>query len=105
MRSERSGRMVSVGTNALASSILLACRRRAATAGATTRRAFVAALKSELPEALRTLIQGSIAPVDLAQAAIGPGIAVFSRFSRVREADGSDMSVKGCALVDQLHSG
>jgi len=99
MRSERSGRMVSVGTNALASSILLACRPREATASATTRRAFVAALKSELPEALRTLIQGSIAPVDLAQAAIGPGIAVFSRFSRVREADGSDMSVKDALLL------
>ncbi|GAA4394463.1 DUF1156 domain-containing protein [Brevibacterium pityocampae] len=99
MRSERSGRMVSVGTNALASSILLACRPREATASATTRRAFVAALKWELPEALRTLIQGSIAPVDLAQAAIGPGIAVFSRFSRVREADGSDMSVKDALLL------
>lgn len=101
MRSERGGRMISVGTNALASSIVLACRPRPADAPTTTRRAFVAALKSELPEALRTLMQGAIAPVDLAQAAIGPGIAVFSRFSRVREADGSDMSVKDAlALVN-----
>jgi putative DNA methylase len=99
MRSERGGRMVSVGTNALASSIVLACRPRPTTASATTRRAFVAALKSELPGALRTLIQGSIAPVDLAQAAIGPGISVFSRYSRVREADGSDMSVKDALLL------
>ncbi len=99
LRSERGGRMISVGTNALASSIVLACRPRPSDASATTRRAFVAALKSELPEALRTLIQGSIAPVDLAQAAIGPGIAVFSRYSRVREADGSDMKVKDALLL------
>ncbi|MBS3179175.1 DUF1156 domain-containing protein [Pseudoclavibacter sp. Marseille-Q4354] len=99
MRSERSGRMVSVGTNALASSIVLACRPRPDDAPTTTRRAFVAALKSELPEALRTLMQGAIAPVDLAQAAIGPGIAVFSRYSRVREADGSDMSVKDALVL------
>lgn len=99
MRSERGGRMISVGTNALASSIVLSCRPRPHNAPATTRRAFVAALKSELPEALRTLIQGTIAPVDLAQAAIGPGIAVFSRYSRVREADGTDMSVKDALLL------
>lgn len=99
MRSERGGRMISVGTNALASSIVLACRPRPSDAPSTTRRAFVAALKSELPEALRTLMQGTIAPVDLAQAAIGPGIAVFSRFSRVREADGSDMSVKDALVL------
>ena len=99
MRSERGGRMISVGTNALASSIVLSCRPRPETAAATTRRAFVSALKAELPEALRKLIQGSIAPVDLAQAAIGPGISVFSRYSRVREADGSDMSVKDALLL------
>ena len=94
MRSELKNRMLSQGTNALASSILLACRPRPADARAVARRAFVAALKSELPEALRTLMQGAIAPVDLAQAAIGPGISVFSRYAKVREADGSDMSVR-----------
>lgn len=99
MRSERGGRMISVGTNALASSIVLACRPRPMEAPSTTRRAFVAALKSELPAALRTLMQGAIAPVDLAQAAIGPGIAVFSRYSRVREADGSDMGVKDALML------
>lgn len=99
MRTETSNRMIASGTNALASSIVLACRPRPVDASATTRRAFVSALKSELPEALRKLIQGAIAPVDLAQAAIGPGIAVFSRFSRVREADGSDMSVKDALLL------
>lgn len=99
MRSELGNRMIASGTNALASSIVLACRPRPNDAPTTTRRAFVAALKSELPEALRTLMQGAIAPVDLAQAAIGPGIAVFSRYSRVREADGSDMSVKDALIL------
>ena len=94
MRTEGKGRLLAKGTNALASSILLACRPRPAEARAVARRAFVAALKSELPEALRTLMQGAIAPVDLAQAAIGPGISVFSRYAKVREADGSDMSVR-----------
>lgn len=99
MRSERGGRLISVGTNALASSIVLACRPRPDNAMATTRRAFVATLRSELPDALRTLMQGAIAPVDLAQAAIGPGISVFSRYARVRESDGSDMSVKDALLL------
>lgn len=99
MRSERGGRLISVGTNALASSIILACRPCPENAPSTTRRAFVAALKSELPSALSALIQGAIAPVDLAQAAIGPGISVFSRYSRVREADGSDMNVKDALLL------
>jgi putative DNA methylase len=99
VRSELANRMIGQGANALASSIVLACRTRDVDAKATTRRAFLASLKAELPEALRDLIQGAIAPVDLAQAAIGPGIAVFSRYSRVREADGSDMSVKEALLL------
>ena len=94
MRSELTNRMLSQGTNALASSIVLACRPRPADAPSINRRAFVATLKAELPEALRTLMQGAVAPVDLAQAAIGPGISVFSRYSRVRDADGTTMSVK-----------
>nr|WP_246430040.1 DUF1156 domain-containing protein [Schaalia hyovaginalis] len=99
VRSELSNRMLSQGTNALASSIVLACRPRPENAESTTRRGFVARLKSELPEALRTLMQGGIAPVDLAQAAIGPGISVFSRYARVREADGSDMKVRDALLL------
>jgi len=99
VRSELSNRMMGHGANALASSIVLACRPRLEGAEATSRRAFLASLKAELPEALRDLIQGAIAPVDLAQAAIGPGIAVFSRYSRVREADGSDMSVREALLL------
>lgn len=103
MRTERSGRSIGIGTNALASSIVLACRPRPDTAEATTRRGFIAALKEALPGALRELQQGSIAPVDLAQAAIGPGMAVFTRYSRVVEADGSEMSVRtALALINQV---
>ena len=69
-------------TNALASSIVLVCRRRPTDAPLATRREFVDALKAELPEALRQMQAGNIAPVDLAQAAIGPGMAVFTRYAR-----------------------
>ena len=103
VRSERAGRMISVGTNALASSIVLVLRPRHETAGQTTRRGFIAALKRELPAALERMREGAIAPVDLAQATIGPGMAVFSGFHRVVENDGSDMSVKSAlVLINQL---
>lgn len=102
VRSERGGRMLSVGTNALASSVVLACRPRPDDAPATTRRAFTGVLRRELPGALRAMMQGAVAPVDLAQAAIGPGMSVFSRYSRVRDADGSDMSVRDALeLINQ----
>ncbi|WP_314968563.1 DUF1156 domain-containing protein [uncultured Actinomyces sp.] len=94
VRSELTNRMVSQGTNALASSIVLACRPRPNDAPTTTQRAFVQRMKAELPDALRTLMQGDIAPVDLAQAAIGPGIAVFSRYARVRSASGGDIGAR-----------
>ncbi|MGW9550873.1 DUF1156 domain-containing protein [Citricoccus zhacaiensis] len=94
MRSERGGRMISVGTNALASSIVLALRPRPEDAPVTDRRGFIASLQAELPEALRNLQQGAIAPVDLPQAAIGPGMAVFSRYSAVLEPDGTPMTVR-----------
>ncbi len=99
VRTESAKRPRSLSSNALATSIVLACRPRPVDADSITRRLFVARLKSELPEALRTLMQGAIAPVDLAQAAIGPGISVFSRYARVREADGSDMSVRDALLL------
>lgn len=103
MRTERSGRSRDIGSNALASSIVLACRPRPEDAEATTRRGFIAALKDSLPGSLRELQQGSVAPVDLAQAAIGPGMAVFTRYSRVVEADGSEMSVRtALALINQV---
>jgi putative DNA methylase len=94
MRSERTARSVAIGTNALVSSIVLVCRPRPESAPLATRREFIAALKKELPDALKALQHGNIAPVDLAQAAIGPGMAVFTRYAKVLEADGTPMSVR-----------
>jgi len=88
--------------SALASSILLVCRLRPDNAAVTSRRDFQAALKKELPDALRAMQKSNIAPVDLAQAAIGPGMAVFSRYARVLETDGSPMNVRtALALINQ----
>ena len=102
MRSEWSTRNVGRDTNALASSIVLACRQRPESAPITTRKDFLASLKKELPHALRNLQKGNIAPVDLAQAAIGPGMAVFSRYKKVLETDGSPMRVRtALALINQ----
>jgi putative DNA methylase len=102
MRSERSARTVAVGTNALASSIVLVCRPRSDSAPITTRKDFLSALKKELPHSLRNMQKGNIAPVDLAQAAIGPGMAVFSRYKKVLETDGSPMRVRtALALINQ----
>jgi len=102
IRSERSARSVAIGTNALASSIVLVCRSRPDDASPATRREFLSALKRELPLALKQLQQGAIAPVDLAQATIGPGMAVFSRYAKVLEADGSPMRVRtALALINQ----
>ncbi len=102
MRTELGNRMVSSGTNALASSIVLVCRPRQTNAALATRREFITALKQELPNALKTLQQTYIAPVDLAQAAIGPGMAVFTRYSKVMESDGSPMTVRtALALINQ----
>ncbi len=100
---ERGGRTRDIGSNALASSIVLACRPREVTARTTDRRGLIAALREELPDALRKLQQGSIAPVDLSQAAIGPGMAVFSRYARVNEPDGSAMRVRtALMLINQM---
>ena len=103
IRTERIGRTRDLDSNALASSIVLACRPRSETAGITDRRGFLAALHAELPRALRDLQQGNIAPVDLAQAAIGPGMAVFSRYAKVVEPTGEPMPVRGAlALINQV---
>jgi putative DNA methylase len=103
MRSELGNRMRSQGSNALASSIVLALRPRPETAKTTDRRDFIAALQAELPQALRNLQQGTIAPVDLPQAAIGPGMAVFSRYSSVIESDGSPMPVRSAlARINEI---
>jgi putative DNA methylase len=103
IRTERGARSIGIGTNALASSIVLVCRPRPADAYTATRREFVAALKSELPEALRRLQEGNIAPVDLAQASIGPGMAVYTRYSKVLDAEGKPVSVRDAlALINQV---
>jgi putative DNA methylase len=99
MRTEGATRLRAIGSNALASSVVLACRPRPHEASLATRKEFLAALRAELPEALRHLQRGRVAPVDLAQAAIGPGMAVFSRYSKVIEADGSHMPVREALLV------
>jgi putative DNA methylase len=101
VRTERETRSRGIGSNALASSIILVCRARAADAPSISRKDFLRQLERALPGALLEMTQdpiAAIAPVDLAQAAIGPGMAIFSRYSAVLEADGSAMSVKS-ALV------
>jgi len=91
-----------MGSNALASSIILVCRKRSANALTATRREFVTALKAQLPPALAHLQRGNIAPVDLAQAAIGPGMAVYTRYARVLDANGKPLSVReALALINQ----
>ncbi|WP_416063785.1 DUF1156 domain-containing protein [Rhodococcus indonesiensis] len=103
MRSELGNRMRSFDSNALASSIVLALRPRATNAPTIDRRGFISVLKDELPQALRELQQGSIAPVDLPQAAIGPGMSVFSRYSGVLTDDGSKMTVRAAlARINEI---
>lgn len=100
MRTEKEGRVIGIGTNALASSIVLVCRKRPADAPAISRRQFLRELNTILPEALDEMTRGAegdhspVAPVDLSQAIIGPGMAVFSKYSAVLEADGSAMTVR-----------
>jgi putative DNA methylase len=100
LRTENTSRMVSQGTNSLASSIVLVCRKRPADAPTISRREFIRELNGVLPEALDEMTKGSgderspVAPVDLSQAIIGPGMAVFSKYAAVLEADGSPMSVR-----------
>ena len=86
--------MRSMDSNALASSIVLICRKRPGDAPVATRREFLTTLRSELPHTLRLLQAGNIAPVDLAQAAIGPGMAVFTRYAKVIDAEGKPLSVR-----------
>lgn len=103
IRTELSSRMIGSGTNALASSIVLVCRPHSAAAPSATRREFVAVLKSELSAALRHLQAGNIAPVDLAQAAIGPGMAVYTRYAKVLDAEGKPVTVRqALALINEV---
>ncbi|MCB0010239.1 MAG: hypothetical protein KDE34_00010 [Anaerolineales bacterium] len=103
MRTERSGGLRNLNQNALASSIVLVCRPRPANASLIGRRDFVNTLRQELPAALREMQSGNIAPVDLAQASIGPGMAVYSRYSQVLEPDGSRLTVRAALqLINQV---
>ena len=99
MRTELGNRLLASKSNALASSIVLVCRPRPASASLATRGEFIAALRGELPEAVRVLQSGNIAPVDMAQSTIGPGMKVFSRYAKVVEADGSAMSVSSALAI------
>jgi len=102
VRTENESRMRGQTSNALASSIVLACRPRAVDASTATRREFITALKAELPKALMHLQRGNIAPVDLAQAAIGPGMAVYTGYAKVLDAEGKPLSVReALALINQ----
>lgn len=99
MRTELANRMLARGVNALASSIVLACRPRSDSAPLSTRGQFMSTLRDELPKAVKMLQSGNIAPVDLPQSTIGPGIRVFSRYARVVEADGSSMPVSDALAI------
>ena len=103
IRTENSSRMVGQGTNALASSIVLVCRPRPQHALPATRREFLSALKAELPPALKNLQRGNVAPVDLAQASIGPGMATYTRWSKVLNAAGNEVTVRDAlTLINQV---
>lgn len=102
IRASQAWRMRSMDSNALASYIVLACRPRSDTAPKSTRRDFISILRKELPGALRKLQNGNIAPVDLAQASIGPGMAIFSKYAQVLESDGQRMAVRtALQLINQ----
>jgi len=102
MRTELANKVAGIDHNMLASSIILVCRPRAASASTATRREFVTTLKVELPVALAHLQRGNIAPVDLAQAAIGPGMAVYTRYAKVLDAEGKPLTVReALALINQ----
>lgn len=104
MRTEMSNRMIGSGTNALASSVVLVCKKREIEAESISRRDFQRELREQMPDALEAMIGGEagttpIAPVDLAQAAIGPGMAIFSKYEAVLNQDGSRMSVHDALIL------
>ncbi|MGH1430429.1 MAG: DUF1156 domain-containing protein [Neptuniibacter sp.] len=104
VRSEQSSRMIGIGSNALASSVVLVCRKREIEAESISRREFQRELREKMPDALEAMIGGEtgttpIAPVDLAQAAIGPGMAIYSKYAAVLNQDGSKMSVHDALIL------
>lgn len=102
IRTERPGRLTATGTNALANSVILVCRKREDKAGVITRAEFMRSLKHELPSAIAKFREANISPADMPQSAIGPGMSVFSRYEAVLEANDSPMSVKtALKLINQ----
>jgi len=103
LRTESAGRMIGRGTNALASSIVLVCRKRPVDAPVITRAEFVRALKREMPEAIGDIRKAGVGPVDMQQSVIGPGMGVFSRYAKVLEDDDSAMIVKtALSLINRV---
>jgi putative DNA methylase len=103
VRTELSNRMIGKGTNALASSIVLVCRKRDSDAPIATRAEFVRALKREMPDAIDAIRKAGVGPVDMQQSVIGPGMGVFTRFARVLEDDDSTMPVKtALSLINRV---
>ncbi|MGW8158422.1 MAG: DUF1156 domain-containing protein [Desulfoprunum sp.] len=102
LRTEKQGRVIGNDSNALASSIVIVCNKRTTNMLIVTRREFLTTLKTELPKALTHLQRGNIAPVDLAQAAIGPGMAVYTRYTKVLDAEGRALTVReALSLINQ----
>lgn len=102
MRTELGNRMIGMGTNALASSIVLVCTKRDSTATVATRREFVTRLKSEMPKALQKIKEAGVGPVDMAQSALGPGMGIFTGYAKVLEPDDSEMTVRtAIALINE----
>lgn len=105
MRTEMASRMIGSGTNALASSIVLVCRKRAATAATVTRADLIRMLRKELPDAIDDIRKAGVGPVDMQQSVIGPGMGVFSRHAKVLEDDDSAMPVKtALSLINRVWS-
>jgi putative DNA methylase len=109
VRTTKKARAIARGTNALASAIVIVARQRSPEAPLATRREFLSSLKNDLPSALSALKESSVAPVDMAQASIGPGMAVFSRYARVIESDGRKMNVRAALQlinqsIDEVHA-
>jgi putative DNA methylase len=103
MRTENASRMIGQGSNALASSIVLVCRKRLPTAAVATRREFVARLKREMPAALEKIKEAGVGPVDMAQSALGPGMGIFTSYAKVLEPDDSEMTVRtAIALINEV---
>ena len=103
IRTENASRMISQGSNALASSIVLVCRKRPEEAPVLTRREFVAQLRATLPDAMAKIRAGGVGPVDMAQAALGPGMGIFTAAARVLEPDDTPMTVRtAIALINQV---